>query len=218
MLKPKTKGKGCLWLIPLIALLFSLIIPVYAENNIIPDGSVITATSGTIDGTVIGGTTPAAGTFTSLTRGDVSDTEFSYLNGVTSAIQTQFSNILDGTTNFTLLDVDNLRFNGNTASTTDTNGDFNLDPDGIGNVNIVSGNLELGGVELQTPTQNLSANLLNKAKGDVISSIYSIVGATNIKGLWLFDQYGASTTVTDRGLLAQNATLSANASTLSPGV
>ena len=55
----------------------------------------------TMDNTVIGGTTPVAGTFTtvtgtsgvftSITRGTVSDTEFSYLDGVTSAIQTQLN-------------------------------------------------------------------------------------------------------------------------------
>jgi hypothetical protein len=53
------------------------------------DAAAVTITGGTIDNTVIGGTTPAAGSFSSLTRGVVSDTEFSYLNGVTSAIQTQ---------------------------------------------------------------------------------------------------------------------------------
>jgi len=55
----------------------------------------------TMDNTVIGGTTPAAitgttitgtsGVFTSLTRGTVSNTEFGYLDGVTSAIQTQLN-------------------------------------------------------------------------------------------------------------------------------
>jgi hypothetical protein len=123
-----------------------------------------------------------------------------------------------GYVNIPNLQTGNLNLQSNTLSSTDTNGDVSLDPNGIGNVNIVSGNLEFNGVELQTPTQNLSANLLNKAKGDVISSIYSIVGATNIKGLWLFDQYGASTAVTDRGLLAHNITLSANGSTLTPGI
>jgi hypothetical protein len=54
------------------------------------------ATGGTIDNTVIGGTTPVAGTFTtgefsSLSVGAVDNTEIGYLSGVTSAIQTQIT-------------------------------------------------------------------------------------------------------------------------------
>jgi len=54
----------------------------------------VVISEGTIDNTVIGGTTAVAGSFTdivgtTITVGSVSDTEFGYLNGVTSAIQTQ---------------------------------------------------------------------------------------------------------------------------------
>jgi hypothetical protein len=55
------------------------------------DADNVAITGGTIDNTVIGGGTSAAGTFSSLTRGTVSNTEFGYLDGVTSAIQTQFN-------------------------------------------------------------------------------------------------------------------------------
>lgn len=41
------------------------------------------------------------------------------------------------------LDVDNLRLDGNTLSSTDTNGDINLTPDGAGNV-VLTNNLEVG--------------------------------------------------------------------------
>jgi hypothetical protein len=51
----------------------------------------IDGTKGGLDNVIIGATTPAAGSFSSLTRGTVSDTEFSYLDGVTSAIQTQIN-------------------------------------------------------------------------------------------------------------------------------
>lgn len=43
-----------------------------------------------------------------------------------------------GVATFANVDVDNLNFNGNTISSTDTNGDINLTPDGAGTVNIAS--------------------------------------------------------------------------------
>ena len=42
------------------------------------------------------------------------------------------------------LNVDNLRLDGNTISSTDTNGDITIDPDGTGNTVISSGNLGIG--------------------------------------------------------------------------
>jgi hypothetical protein len=51
----------------------------------------VALTGGTIDDTIIGGTTPVAGSFSSLTRGVVSNTEFGYLDNVTSGIQTQLN-------------------------------------------------------------------------------------------------------------------------------
>lgn len=68
-------------------------------------------------------------------------------------------------------------------------------------------------------TRNIiGTDLITAQKGQLISQIYSIVNGENIKGLWLFDQTGATTTINDRGTLMHNATLSANASTLSPEV
>jgi hypothetical protein len=98
--------------------------------------------------------------------GSVSDTEFQYLNGVTSAIQTQLNDKVtgpatatdeaivryDGTTGeliqdslvtisdagvvsgATQLNVDNIRVDGNTISSTDTNGNITLDPNGTGTI------------------------------------------------------------------------------------
>jgi hypothetical protein len=43
------------------------------------------------------------------------------------------------------VDVDNIRVDGNTISSTNSNGDINIDPAGAGNTNIVSGNLVLAG-------------------------------------------------------------------------
>nr|BAR32555.1 putative phage tail fiber protein [uncultured Mediterranean phage uvMED] len=50
------------------------------------------------------------------------------------------------------LDVDNIRIDGNTMSSTDTNGDITLDPDGTGDVVVASGNL---GVGTSSPAQLL---------------------------------------------------------------
>ena len=50
------------------------------------------------------------------------------------------------------LDVDNIRIDGNTISSTDTNGDITLDPDGTGDLIVASGNVGIG-------TTSPSANL-----------------------------------------------------------
>lgn len=49
----------------------------------------VAITGGTVDNVVIGGTTAAAGTFTTVATDCVTNTELSYVGGVTSAIQTQ---------------------------------------------------------------------------------------------------------------------------------
>jgi len=50
------------------------------------------------------------------------------------------------------LNVDNLQIDGNTLSSTDTNGDINLDPNGTGDTIIASGNLGIGET---SPSRNL---------------------------------------------------------------
>lgn len=52
-------------------------------------GTVTSLDNTTMDNTIIGGTTPAAGAFSSLSRGAVSDAEFEYLDNTTSNIQAQ---------------------------------------------------------------------------------------------------------------------------------
>lgn len=51
----------------------------------------------------------------------------------------------------TQLNVDNLRLDGNTLSSTDSNGSVTLDPDGTGNVLIASGLVQLGGTSAAFP-------------------------------------------------------------------
>jgi len=69
--------------------------------------STVDINGGTIDSTVIGGTTPAAGDFTTLA-------------------------------------VDNININGNTISSTDTNGNITVDPNGAGQINL-SANVDVTG-------------------------------------------------------------------------
>lgn len=57
------------------------------------------------------------------------------------------------------LNVDNIRIDGNTISSTDTNGDITLDPNGTGNTIIASGNVGIG----RTPTAYGSFKVLDVA-------------------------------------------------------
>ncbi len=106
---------------------------------------------------------------TTIGNGDVDDTELSYVNGVTSAIQTQLDakgdvsaaanmsdhtlvrgdggtkgvqdtgilvSDVDAVSLITKLGVDNLQLDANTLSSTNTNGDVSVTPDGTGVVNL----------------------------------------------------------------------------------
>lgn len=126
--------------------------------------------SGTIDGTAIGASVPAAGTFTTANATTVGTTNLEVTNlkagdgtaagsianatGVVtlnSAVLTT-ADINGGTVDntvigsstpstgvFTQVDVDNLRLDGNTLSSTNTNGNITLDPNGTGEVVIPAG-------------------------------------------------------------------------------
>jgi hypothetical protein len=61
-------------------------------------------------------------------------------------------------------------------------------------------------------------NLVNNAKFHLIEDINNLIGTANIKGFWIFDQTGATTSITDRSPNAHTLTLGGNASTLSPAV
>ena len=61
-------------------------------------------------------------------------------------------------------------------------------------------------------------NLVRCAEFEMIEDINTLVGTSNIKGFWVFDQTGATTSVTDRSPNAHTLTLGGNASTLTPSV
>ena len=71
---------------------------------------------------------------------------------VTTRLEHDANQALSATTGtFTQLNSDNIRIDGNTISSTDTNGDITLDPDGTGDTIVASGNLLVG-----TTTEGIS--------------------------------------------------------------
>jgi len=75
--------------------------------------------------------------------GDVNIAENSALpsdmNNYAREIMTHLKNFSDGTDAIDALAVDNLKLDGNTISSTDTNGDITLDPNGTGSISLDSG-------------------------------------------------------------------------------
>jgi hypothetical protein len=88
--------------------------------------------------------------------GDISVAEGMLPSAVNNALREQMThlkNFSDGTDAIDALAVDNLKLDGNTISSTDTNGNITIDPDGTGNTIVASGNL---GVGTTSPTASLT--------------------------------------------------------------
>lgn len=98
----------------------------------------------------------------------------------TGSITSGFGSIDVGTSAISggLLDIDNIRVNGNTISSTNTNGDITITPNGAGEVNIAAGNLNYAGTAITSTGAEL--NLLDgSTAGSVVNSkaaIYSSAG------------------------------------------
>ena len=86
---------------------------------------------GTIDGTVIGGSTRAAASFTTV-NANSSITGSSFTDSTATLTGGQLTGLLN-------LSVDNINVNGNTVTTTNSNGDLILSPNGTGTVTVPSG-------------------------------------------------------------------------------
>ena len=89
---------------------------------------------------------------TAANNTDIQSTDISEgcaASGINNAIRELMADLKDvsaGTVNLETpaadrLDVDNIRIDGNTISSTDTNGNITLDPNGTGDTLIASGNL-----------------------------------------------------------------------------
>jgi hypothetical protein len=132
-----------------LILLFSQVQPSFTGTVT----SVAVADAGSSEFTVSGSPITSSGTITlavnsidasKIGNGDVSNTELSYVNGVTSAIQTQINGKLANVVEDTTPQLGgNLDVNTNSIVST-SNGDITLAPDGTGVVNI-SGNATQAG-------------------------------------------------------------------------
>ena len=80
---------------------------------------------------------------------------------------THLKNFSDGTDAIDALNVDNIKIDGNTISSTDTNGDITLDPNGTGDVVVASGKL---GVGTTTPSANIEISNDGNAKLDIVDT------------------------------------------------
>jgi hypothetical protein len=121
--------------------------------------ALVDINGGTIDDTTIGGTTPAAGTFTTATAttGNITtvnattvDTTNIEVTNIKAKDGTASATIADSTgavTVSTLLNVDNLRLDGNTLSSTNTNGNIAVTPNGTGEVDISKVDIDGGTID-----------------------------------------------------------------------
>lgn len=183
------------------------------------NSSVLTTTDingGSIDGTTIGGATPAAGTFTTATATDVNATTVETtnveasnlkakdgtaagtiadvtgvvtLNSAVLTVADVNSGTIDNTTigastpstgAFTQVDVDNLRLDGNTLSSTNSNGDIVLSPNGSGDVQLDADTVRVGDSgATATLTSNGAGNLVLNTNGGTDSGAITIAQGVN---------------------------------------
>ena len=110
------------------------------QGSVIADAYVndaLTISGGSVNGSIVGGTTPAAGTFTTLTA----NTSLVGTLGTAAQASVTSLGIL------TVLNVDNLRADGNAITSTNSNGDIDLTPAGTGEVNITKVDIDGGAVD-----------------------------------------------------------------------
>jgi hypothetical protein len=110
------------------------------QGTAVADGYVandLTISGGTVNASVIGGVTPAAGSFTTLgASGAITGT-------LGTAAQTNITSL--GT--LTALQVDNINVNGNAITSTDTNGNIAITPHGAGEVDISKVDIDGGAID-----------------------------------------------------------------------
>jgi hypothetical protein len=99
--------------------------------------AALTISGGTVNGSIVGGSTPAAGTFTTLTANT------SLVGTLGTAAQANVTSL--GT--LTILNVDNVRVDGNAITTTNSNGDLALTPAGTGEVDISKVDIDGGAID-----------------------------------------------------------------------
>lgn len=189
----------------------------------------VAITGGSINGTTIGASTAAAGTFTNVTASGASIgsltgavaivTDVTATNLVAASASISSANILAGTINntiiggttpaagtFTAVDVDNLNLNGNTIASTNTNGNIVLDPNGTGSVDVSSAKI----TNLASPTVNSDAVTKQYVDAIVAAGItyhapvkYEVPNTTgNLNATYNNGALGVGATLTNAGTLA----------------
>lgn len=188
----------------------------------------VAITGGSINGTTIGASTAAAGTFTNVTASGASIgsltgavaivTDVTATNLVAASASITSANILAGTINntiiggstpaagtFTAVDVDNLNINGNTIASTNTNGNIVLDPNGTGTVDVSSAKI----TNLASPTVNSDAVTKQYVDAIVAAGItyhapvkYEVPNTTgNLNATYNNGSSGVGATLTNAGTL-----------------
>lgn len=188
----------------------------------------VAITGGAINGTTIGASTAAAGTFTNVTASGASIgsltgavaivTDVTATNLVAASASISSANILAGTINntiiggstpaagtFTAVDVDNLNLNGNTIASTNTNGNIVLDPNGTGSVDVSSAKI----TNLASPTVNSDAVTKQYVDAIVAAGItyhapvkYEVPNTTgNLNATYNNGASGVGATLTNAGTL-----------------
>ena len=118
-------------------------------TNVIQMFDFVDINGGAIDGTTIGANSAAAGTFTTANATTVDTTSLEVTN-LKAKDGTAAATIADSTGKITVsteLAVDNLNLAGNAITSTDTNGNIDLTPNGTGEVNIAKVDIDAGTVD-----------------------------------------------------------------------
>jgi hypothetical protein len=85
------------------------------------------------------------------------------------------------------LNVDNLRLDGNTISSTDTNGDITLDPNGTGDTIIASGNLGVNTASPSAPVHVVDGDpAIRLEDSDAPSGTYNLINGNGVSGRMSF--------------------------------
>jgi len=147
---------------------------------------------------------------TAANNTDIQSTDISEgcpASGINNAIRelmADLSDVSDGTVALETpaadrLDVDNIRIDGNTISSTDTNGDITLDPDGTGDVIVASGNVGVGTSSPSTFSPDTTyANVQSIVKTDQAMTIGSYYQAgVDAYSFIKSSQVGSPTTAID---------------------
>lgn len=99
------------------------------------------------------------------------------LNHVHGTLTADSAIITDSNNKIDVLNVDNLRLDANSLTSTDTNGDVTIDPNGTGNINLTGPVVQTGGdVQMTTPSGG-SISLSATATGTI-----SLIGGVSING------------------------------------